>query len=70
MGRAAAPEQLARIPDWHRERHLNITKYAARLMGEDPQGIPNNLMPFVSQVAVGRLADGICGGCHLRLSAA
>jgi predicted nucleic acid-binding Zn-ribbon protein len=21
-------------------------------------------------VAVGRLADGICGGCHLRLSAA
>ncbi|MFC5081087.1 UDP-glucose 4-epimerase [Vibrio thalassae] len=23
-------------------------------MGEDPQGIPNNLMPFVSQVAVGR----------------
>ncbi len=24
------------------------------LIGEDPQGIPNNLMPFVSQVAVGR----------------
>ncbi|CAM3088327.1 UDP-glucose 4-epimerase GalE [Vibrio rarus] len=23
-------------------------------LGEDPQGIPNNLMPFVSQVAVGR----------------
>ena len=23
-------------------------------MGEDPKGIPNNLMPFVSQVAVGR----------------
>ena len=23
------------------------------LMGEDPQGIPNNLMPFVAQVAVG-----------------
>jgi UDP-glucose 4-epimerase len=23
-------------------------------MGEDPQGIPNNLMPFVAQVAVGR----------------
>jgi UDP-glucose 4-epimerase len=24
------------------------------LIGEDPNGIPNNLMPFVSQVAVGR----------------
>jgi len=23
-------------------------------MGEDPQGIPNNLMPYVTQVAVGR----------------
>lgn len=23
-------------------------------MGEDPQGIPNNLMPFIAQVAVGR----------------
>jgi UDP-glucose 4-epimerase len=25
------------------------------LIGEDPQGIPNNLMPFISQVAVGKL---------------
>jgi UDP-glucose 4-epimerase len=25
------------------------------LIGEDPQGIPNNLLPFVSQVAVGKL---------------
>lgn len=24
------------------------------LIGEDPAGIPNNLMPFVSQVAIGR----------------
>ena len=24
------------------------------LIGEDPQGIPNNLMPYVAQVAVGR----------------
>lgn len=23
-------------------------------MGEDPQGIPNNLMPYIAQVAVGR----------------
>ena len=24
------------------------------MIGEDPQGTPNNLMPYVSQVAVGR----------------
>ena len=24
------------------------------LIGEDPQGIPNNLMPYVAQVAIGR----------------
>lgn len=24
-------------------------------MGEDPRGIPNNLMPYVSQVAIGKL---------------
>ena len=24
------------------------------LIGEDPQGVPNNLMPFIAQVAVGR----------------
>ena len=27
---------------------------ASGLIGEDPKGIPNNLMPFISQVAVGR----------------
>ncbi|WP_189532446.1 UDP-glucose 4-epimerase GalE [Paludibacterium paludis] len=26
------------------------------LIGEDPNGIPNNLMPYISQVAVGKLA--------------
>ena len=26
-------------------------------IGEDPQGIPNNLVPYISQVAVGRLAQ-------------
>ncbi|MFA5283672.1 MAG: UDP-glucose 4-epimerase GalE [Bacilli bacterium] len=25
------------------------------LLGEDPQGIPNNLMPYISQVAIGKL---------------
>lgn len=27
------------------------------LIGEDPNGLPNNLMPYVSQVAVGKLAQ-------------
>lgn len=32
-------------------------------IGEDPNGIPNNLMPFISQVAVGKLAKlSIFGG--------
>ncbi len=25
------------------------------MIGEDPNGIPNNLLPFISQVAVGKL---------------
>ncbi|NWF71641.1 MAG: UDP-glucose 4-epimerase GalE [Nitrospirae bacterium] len=30
--------------------------HASGLIGEDPQGIPNNLLPYVGQVAVGRRA--------------
>jgi UDP-glucose 4-epimerase len=26
-------------------------------MGEDPRGIPNNLVPYISQVAVGSLQE-------------
>jgi len=37
MGRAATPEQLARIPDWHRERYQSMTKYVEVLGGEDPR---------------------------------
>jgi UDP-glucose 4-epimerase len=29
--------------------------HASGLIGEDPQGIPNNLVPYISQVAVGKL---------------
>lgn len=37
-------------------RYLNpIGAHSSGLIGEDPRGIPNNLMPFISQVAVGRL---------------
>jgi len=36
-------------------RYFNpVGAHASGLIGEDPQGIPNNLMPFLAQVAVGR----------------
>ncbi|XP_045401980.1 UDP-glucose 4-epimerase [Lemur catta] len=36
-------------------RYFNPTgAHASGCIGEDPQGIPNNLMPYVSQVAIGR----------------
>lgn len=36
-------------------RYFNpIGAHPSGLIGEDPQGIPNNLLPFVAQVAVGR----------------
>jgi UDP-glucose 4-epimerase len=36
-------------------RYFNpVGAHASGLIGEDPQGVPNNLMPFVAQVAVGK----------------
>ena len=36
-------------------RYFNpIGAHSSGLIGEDPRGIPNNLMPFIAQVAVGR----------------
>ncbi|HZT54872.1 MAG TPA: UDP-glucose 4-epimerase GalE [Burkholderiaceae bacterium] len=36
-------------------RYFNpVGAHASGLIGEDPRGIPNNLLPFVAQVAVGR----------------
>ena len=38
-------------------RYFNpVGAHASGLIGEDPQGTPNNLLPFVAQVAVGRRA--------------
>ena len=46
--------------------HFNITvlryfnpvgAHPSGRIGEDPNGIPNNLMPFIAQVAVGKLAQ-------------
>ncbi len=37
-------------------RYFNpVGAHPSGRMGEDPNGIPNNLMPFVTQVAIGRL---------------
>ena len=44
-------------PDWSLTllRYFNpVGAHPSGLMGEDPQGIPNNLMPYIAQVAVGR----------------
>ncbi|MBI1892307.1 MAG: UDP-glucose 4-epimerase GalE [Burkholderiales bacterium] len=38
-------------------RYFNpVGAHASGLLGEDPNGIPNNLMPYVAQVAIGKLA--------------
>ena len=44
-------------------RYFNpIGAHESGLIGEDPMGIPNNLVPYVAQVAVGRLgAVGVFG---------
>jgi len=39
-------------------RYFNpVGAHESGLIGEDPNGIPNNLLPYISQVAVGRLAQ-------------
>lgn len=39
-------------------RYFNpVGAHESGLIGEDPNGIPNNLMPFISQVAVGKLPE-------------
>jgi UDP-glucose 4-epimerase len=43
---------------WHIAllRYFNpVGAHKSGLIGEDPNGIPNNLMPYISQVAVGKL---------------
>ena len=45
----------------HKDANIAILRYfnpigahQSGLIGEDPQGIPNNLMPYITQVAVGK----------------
>lgn len=44
-------------------RYFNpIGAHASGMIGEDPKGIPNNLMPYIAQVAVGKLKElGVFG---------
>jgi UDP-glucose 4-epimerase len=47
-------------PDWHIAllRYFNpVGAHESGLIGEDPNGLPNNLMPYISQVAVGKLPE-------------
>ena len=46
-------------PEWNviLLRYFNpIGAHKSGLIGEDPKGIPNNLVPYVAQVAIGKLA--------------
>ena len=39
-------------------RYFNpVGAHESGLIGEDPNGIPNNLLPYVAQVAIGKLAE-------------
>lgn len=53
-------------PQWHIAllRYFNpVGAHSSGLIGEDPNGIPNNLMPYVAQVAAGKLAQlSVFGG--------
>lgn len=47
-------------PSWRiaRLRYFNpVGAHSSGLIGEDPHGIPNNLMPYISKVAFGSLAE-------------
>lgn len=53
--RPAAPSVLPQAWNAVILRYFNpIGAHESGMIGEDPQGIPNNLMPYVAQVAVGR----------------
>lgn len=45
-------------------RYFNpVGAHESGMIGEDPSGVPNNLMPFVAQVAVGKRAKLAVFGC-------
>jgi UDP-glucose 4-epimerase len=57
MGETILRDLGAADPTWRIAclRYFNpVGAHASGLIGEDPRGTPNNLMPYVAQVAVGR----------------
>ena len=60
MGETILRDLGAADPAWQTAclRYFNpVGAHASGLIDEDPRGTPNNLMPFVAQVAVGRRAQ-------------
>ena len=56
-GERVLAEQEVAVPGWRSAvlRYFNpVGAHASGLIGEAPQGTPNNLMPYVTQVAVGQ----------------
>ncbi len=59
MGETILRDLGAANPQWQTAclRYFNpVGAHESGLIGEDPRGTPNNLMPYVAQVAVGRQA--------------
>ena len=57
MGEQMLRDLGAADPQWQTAvlRYFNpVGAHDSGLIGEDPRGVPNNLMPYVAQVAVGR----------------
>jgi UDP-glucose 4-epimerase len=57
MGERILTDMAAAEPDWQVGilRYFNpVGAHESGRIGEDPRGVPNNLMPYVAQVAVGR----------------
>ena len=53
-------DAVASDPRWRIAilRYFNpVGAHESGLMGEDPNGIPNNLLPYIAQVAVGKLPE-------------
>ncbi|WP_017588465.1 UDP-glucose 4-epimerase GalE [Nocardiopsis ganjiahuensis] len=60
FGERILEDLTAASPDWRITllRYFNpVGAHPSGLIGEDPNGIPNNLFPYISKVAAGRLPE-------------
>ncbi|WP_117199292.1 UDP-glucose 4-epimerase GalE [Nocardiopsis sp. TNDT3] len=58
FGERILTDLVGACPDWHVSllRYFNpIGAHESGLIGEDPEGIPNNLFPYIAKVAAGKL---------------